>query len=281
MCAVASVPHPVPLIVGASGRVGSALLRMTPSAVTIGRGQSLTTFLDTGDAAPMHPRPIYVATTNDALEQVITDCPAAHRSNLVFLQNGMLLPLLERYGLQHSTQALLYFSADSEGGIVDSGRTVVTGRWANELAQVLQAGGVACRPVQGGEYLALMVEKLLWASIYWLLSAGLGGLPVGPVAQQHGEAAEELVAELLPLAQAYVLRSAAGPGAPSGSQEQVAALSVHQVCRSMAAYSLAIPTAVPSKPMALAEFEWRNGWFLGQAATPRHVAWLQRSGLRV
>ncbi len=67
---MAPVPHPVPLIVGASGRVGSALLRMTPSAVTIGRGQSLTTFLDTGNAAPMHPRPIYVATTNDALEQV-------------------------------------------------------------------------------------------------------------------------------------------------------------------------------------------------------------------
>lgn len=62
---------------------------------------------------------------------------------------------------------------------------------------------------------------------------------------------------------------------------QVAALSVPDVCRSMAAYSLAIPTAVPSAAMAMAEFEWRNGWFLGQAATPRHVAWLRRAGVEV
>ena len=45
------------------------------------------------------------------------------------------------------------------------------------------------------------------ASIYWLLSAGLKGLPVGAVAQQHGDAAAELAAELLPLAQRYVLAS--------------------------------------------------------------------------
>lgn len=45
------------------------------------------------------------------------------------------------------------------------------------------------------------------ASIYWLLSAGLNGLPVGAIAQQHGDDAAELAAELLPLAQRYVLDS--------------------------------------------------------------------------
>lgn len=235
-------------------------------------------------------------TTPVGSSQVISDCPAAHRSDLVILQNGMLLPLLERHGLQGCTQALLYLSAGSDGGVVDSGRTVVTGRWAcgpawaaaprvvqdkrrarpllpqsrvrgrppgklpscwnatrgrlwatlsvgmpgqarrsaqelrsprcrwaDALAEVLRSGGVACRPMERGAFLALMVEKLLWASTYWLLSAGLGGLPVGAVARQHGEAVEELATELLPLAQSYVLRCGAGMGLPPGSLDRVRA----------------------------------------------------------
>lgn len=47
----------------------------------------------------------------------------------------MLLPLLERHGLQGSTQALLYFSAGGDGRVVDSGRTVVTGRWGGEAGR--------------------------------------------------------------------------------------------------------------------------------------------------
>ena len=47
----------------------------------------------------------------------------------------------------------------------------------------------------------------------------------------------------------------------------------------MAAYSFSIPTAVPSRDMALAEFAWRNGWFLAQRRTPAHVAWLARAGV--
>lgn len=51
------------------------------------------------------------------------------------------------------------------------------------------------------------------------------------------------------------------------------------VCQSMAAYSLSIPAAVPSRDMALAELRWRNGWFLARARTPAHVAWLARAGV--
>lgn len=51
------------------------------------------------------------------------------------------------------------------------------------------------------------------------------------------------------------------------------------VCQSMAAYSLSIPAAVPSREMALAELRWRNGWFLRRAHTPAHVAWLARAGV--
>ncbi|PRW20482.1 hypothetical protein C2E21_8909 [Chlorella sorokiniana] len=147
--------------------------------------------------------------------------------------------------------------------------------WAGAVAALLHRGGVQCRTVERGEFLALMIEKLLWASIYWLLSAGLGGLPVGAVAQQHGDAAAELAGELLPLAQRYVLASGRRQGL--GDLEQVEALTAEQAAASMAAYSLSISAAVPSREMALAEFAWRNGWFLSQQRTPAHVAWLERA----
>jgi hypothetical protein len=44
-------------------------------------------------------------------------------------------------------------------------------------------------------------------------------------------------------------------------------------------YAVALGGAVPSYPMALAEFRWRNGWFLEQAHTPLHVGWLRRAAV--
>ena len=44
-------------------------------------------------------------------------------------------------------------------------------------------------------------------------------------------------------------------------------------------YAVALAAAVPSYPMAIAEFEWRNGWFLQQAHTPLHVDWLRRAAV--
>ncbi len=60
---------------------------------------------------------------------------------------------------------------------------------------------------------------------------------------------------------------------------QVEALTADRVAASMASYSLSIPAAVPSRDMALAEFAWRNSWFISQQRTPAHVAWLARAGL--
>ena len=68
---------------------------------------------------------------------------------------------------------------------------------------------------------------------------------------------------------------------PALCPTQVEALSVEGVCQAMAAYSLSIPAAVPSRDMALAELRWRNGWFLQRARTPAHVAWLARAGVQV
>ena len=282
-------PPPCPLVLVGKGRVGRALLRMAndPNPIVVDRGDSLRRRLDAlsppplasaGRPAAAPAGPIYVTTTNDALEGVIADCPLERRPDLVLLQNGMLLPLLERHGLDTgATQALLYLSAAADGSYVDGGRTAVCGRcaertrmgawglscapaavcqpaperccpsaplapfrWAGALAELLHAGGVQCQVVGHDAYLALMLEKLLWSSTYWLLSAALGGLTVGAVAERHSGAAAELTSELLPLAQAYVGRWAARRGVPGAEQ-------VSGVWDGAAAWaSRSPPTPVPS-----------------------------------
>jgi len=48
--------------------------------------------------------PILVATRNDALAGVVDATPAERRRDLVFMQNGMLLPWQEARGLGDATQ---------------------------------------------------------------------------------------------------------------------------------------------------------------------------------
>lgn len=45
-----------------------------------------------------------VCTRNDDLEDVISRTPPVRREDLVFLQNGVLGPLLEKHGLVKNTQ---------------------------------------------------------------------------------------------------------------------------------------------------------------------------------
>lgn len=56
---------------------------------------------------PVSPSTIYrkVCTRNDDLEDVISRTPASRREDLVFLQNSVLGPLLEKHGLAKNTQA--------------------------------------------------------------------------------------------------------------------------------------------------------------------------------
>jgi hypothetical protein len=61
-------------------------------------------------------------------------------------------------------------------------------------------------------------------------------------------------------------------------QGQLHPLSLDVVLHELCSYSMAIAAAVPSVHMARQEFAWRNGFFLQQGATPKHVEWLRRAG---
>eukprot|EP00878_Enallax_costatus_P015307 GHUV01016030.1.p1 GENE.GHUV01016030.1~~GHUV01016030.1.p1 ORF type:complete len:201 (+),score=67.72 GHUV01016030.1:139-741(+) len=99
----------------------------------------------------------------------------------------------------------LLTTATAEGCVTDGARTAVYGPLSTHVQQLLQQGGVRCRIIDSWEeYCAAMVVKLLWSCIFWLLSAGLGGISVGNVVDQHSHAVEALVAELLPIAQGCI-----------------------------------------------------------------------------
>eukprot|EP00879_Flechtneria_rotunda_P018830 GHRR01019764.1.p1 GENE.GHRR01019764.1~~GHRR01019764.1.p1 ORF type:complete len:257 (+),score=103.73 GHRR01019764.1:252-1022(+) len=83
---------------------------------------------------------------------------------------------------------------------------LLCGHWGPHVARLLQQGGVQCRVLDSWQlYKSEMVVKLLWSSIFWLLSAAHGGMQVGAIVQsQHLTAVEQLVHELLPIAEQYI-----------------------------------------------------------------------------
>jgi hypothetical protein len=90
-----------PVIVG-RGRIGSALQDLHGGdCIMVGRD---------GVIPEQGNGPIYVCTRNDDLASVIEKTPVPRRKDLVFLQNGMLIPFLQEYGLEKNTQALIYFA---------------------------------------------------------------------------------------------------------------------------------------------------------------------------
>ena len=77
--------YPPAAIVG-GGRLGEAFAQM-------GLGEDV--IVRRGEAIPDTEGPIYVCTRNDALESVIAAVPESRQEDLVFMQNGVLMPFLE------------------------------------------------------------------------------------------------------------------------------------------------------------------------------------------
>ncbi len=69
--------------------------------------------------------PIYLCTRNDDLEEIIQTTPLHMKSNLVFLQNGMLAPYLKSKSLEENTQGLVYFAVAKKGDKPIDGKTDV------------------------------------------------------------------------------------------------------------------------------------------------------------
>ena len=266
--------------------MGRAFHRLLPEAGIITRNDSLHDIL-TSPSTPPHV-PILVCTTSDALPSVITATPPHCHPDLILIQNGMFTT----HPYTQCTRVLLYLAAVETGTeppsiintyhtFTDGQKTVCFGggRHAQWFCHMLTQHGFACRCIDDAdEFEQLEMHKLLWASAMWVMSQALGGVGVGQVVTLHRPALEDLITDLC-------------------SSCCCCKVDVERAMQEVVEYSLSIPLAVPSRAMALKEFEWRNGWFLeqrwcgeqtgrrggssgdGDACGGVHRAWLRRAGV--
>lgn len=99
------------------GRIGSFLFESNSKLDTLITRSAPKEISENGSG------PIYVCTRNDDLNSVITSTPQTRRSDLVFLQNGILENLLTHHGLNDNTQGLIYFAISKKGETPIDGKT--------------------------------------------------------------------------------------------------------------------------------------------------------------
>lgn len=200
--------------------------------------------------------PIYVCTRNDDLASVVEQCPPERRTDLVFIQNGMLRSFLRQHNLENATQALVFFAVPRIGvPPADGGGTVVWGPWAAAFAARVRACGCHCTVLEDKlEFDRRMIEKLLWICIFGVLCESEGGIPVGEVAEKQADRVRHLIDELCPLAEEEV------------GLHGKDALDRERLLQSLLEYSRKIPDFVAG----FKEYPWRNGWFMERRQTPLH-----------
>jgi ketopantoate reductase len=205
-----------------------------------------------------------VCTRADDLATVIEATHPANRADLVFVQNGMLRPLLARYGLAENTQGLLYFAATTRETASPGAPSLFWGPHAAAMADLLASTGIPARVVREREEFAREIAiKLAWNAIFGLLGQH-HDLSVGETAARHRDEVEALAAELAP-----VLARGLDTTVP-----------VPLLVDRLLAYTAEIPTFRAT----VKELRWRNGWLADTAharglPTPLHDALLRTIGV--
>ena len=272
-------------IVGATGRIGSFLLRSgCGTLAATPRGVSPGSLSEPGT-------PIFVAVHSAAVPNIVRSTLPSRRRDLVFVTNGLPSRILASLKcddtwngsaqedfediLKSMTLSVPHFGVLSVGGDVvtssSSPPTFVHGRHSSNLASLLQPHGIVVEQVESISNLqAAAVKKLMWSSTMWLLCheredinegkendstsdvyVGIRSKPI-PVAMVHEKKEaklRDLVIELLPAANILV-----GKGYNLGSADDIVAY--------FRLYSLSMPQAIPSKDLAMNELPERNGLFL-------------------
>ncbi|KAI0563202.1 hypothetical protein FGB62_44g125 [Gracilaria domingensis] len=197
---------------------------------------------------PDAPGPVYLCTRNDDLEEIIKKCPPEKKDDLVFLQNGMLERFLRMHDCSKNTQANLYFAVPKKGakpkdGLTETnpeGLTAVCGKWEGAFAQRLEKAGLTCKIIKERDFRRSQLEKLIWISVFNLIGAVHGKIPMGEVANMHVQEVTEMSVEL-----STMIRFTLTVGMMSDIEKRL----------------IAYAKSVKDFPTALKEFKWRNGFF--------------------
>jgi hypothetical protein len=229
-------------VIGA-GKVGGLLARADNCAVvTRYRGWSA---LDeaAGD-------PIAVCVHNDDLASVLTNVPKQRRTDLVFLQPGILDPWLEDHGLDGNTRGLLYFSVPERGAAaVPGGVSRFTGPHANAMALWLESLGLRTEVVGRKAFSAAALEVAIWSAAFGMLCERYGRDVAGIL--------DTDAAELHALGRELCAVGRAGLGVDLDPDALIAGLPVYA-------------GTVPRDRAGIHDWRWRGGWF-HEAARARGI----------
>lgn len=249
-------------VVGAEGRVGSFWLCFGDAAASVPRGMSPGCWTTVGC-------PIYVATPSAAWPQIWNQTLEQRRQDLVFVGNG--IPPLE---WEDATVIVPHFAVLNKCQINEpcvstnpqSPPTYLYGRHATNAARILQTQGVPTKILESYQDIQQAAAlKLLWASCMWLMCHSVD--PPMTVAQVHNERQEELdnlVDDMYP-----VLLHLVGKMVNRSELDDY-----------LRAYSFSIADAIPSRDLALAELEGRNGVWLSRRSE-RHPQTLHQQLIQV
>lgn len=169
------------------------------------------------------PGPIYLATRNNDLQDIIDKTLANRREDLVFLQNGVLTKFLAANGLESNTQGLIYFAVSKKGekpidGITrlnPDGLTAVTGKWANDFAARLKNAGLTCRVLDKQTWTVAMYEKHIWICAMMAIGAK-HKCTVGDVETLHRNEVVDLIEEMM-----KAITAESGVVFPSGAPDRL------------------------------------------------------------
>ncbi|TVQ93434.1 MAG: hypothetical protein EA397_04765 [Deltaproteobacteria bacterium] len=208
--------------------------------------------------------PILVATRNDALDEILSRVPPHRHGDLVFVQNGMIRPWLERHRLTEITQGLLYFAVPAVGDAPQPGPqpSPFTGPHSLAMVRWFTRLGVPAVPVDWPRFLALQLEKLIWNCAFGVLCQALDA-DVGTVCREHRAELTTVVDDLRQV----------------GRASMNVDLPLEWLVDRLVAYSLTIPTY----RAAVKEWSWRDGWFVAEAQRrgfehAAHLRWLREAG---
>lgn len=243
-----------PVTVVGPGRVGSVFVRCARAA-----GREVTIVGREGPiAATGGPR--IVCTRADDLDDVIGRAEAP--DDLVFVQNGLLEPVLARHRLAGATQGVIWFAATARDGRARPGApSLFFGPRAAEVVAILRAGGVdAAEAPDAPTFAREAAVKVAWLAIFGVLGERWGET-VGASVERPEVAT--LCDELAPVLSKLVGQRIAADG--------------------LRARLVGYSRAIPDFRASVKELAWRNGLLVRAAraqkqATPVHLALLRALG---
>lgn len=221
------------------GRIGSYIAKVS-KAKTFSRSEKLADF---------EAGPIVIATRNDDLEKILKEIPKNRFSDLVFIQNGMYQPVLDKYGISECTKVLIYFAIQNKGDKpVDGKGTVVTGKHGISIKQLLNKNEIDASLLKEDQFNIVMFEKLLWNCVFGLLCR-VYNKNVGDLVQAHRDEIEKLTEEL-----SAIIAEKENVQMPFDTSEK------------LCDYSMKISDYIGD----VKEWSWRNGWFWDYKQTDLH-----------